>query len=109
MPLRRRRMLPSKRLRVSLTPVSAFSSVSIPVVDTLAIFSLGHYVLRNVGTGPHLSRWKQVHGFGCVTCDHEHEGVIVELSDPKDPSRNEVYRWVQNVVSGDVSTSEMAD
>ena len=37
------------------------------------------------------------------------KGVIVELPDPKDPSRNEVYRWIQNVVSGDASTSEMAD
>ena len=36
------------------------------------------------------------------------KGVIVELPDPKDPSRNEVYRWIQNVVSGDASTSEMA-
>ena len=36
------------------------------------------------------------------------KGVTVELPDPKDPSRNEVYRWIQNVVSGGASTSEMS-
>lgn len=36
------------------------------------------------------------------------KGVVVELPDPKDPSKNEVYRWIQDVVSGKRGRNEMA-
>lgn len=36
------------------------------------------------------------------------KGVVVELPDPKDPSNNETYRWIQDVVSGKRGRNEMA-
>lgn len=36
------------------------------------------------------------------------KGVVVELPDPRDPSKNEAYRWIQDVVSGRRGRNEMA-